>query len=610
MRWGLLPYIQGLVRILLVVLAAVALSVGTYLGLERLGRRSWPAIVARALAWAALGLLLLNVSCPRPPVARRPIVLLDGSLSMTAAGRDWAVVRHMADSLGEVRYFGDARGSADTLPDRGRSRLGPALAAAAASDRPVIVLTDGELDDVTEIPADLLARATIEVLPRRVTRDVAVVRVEGAARATVGDSLRYDVTMRFAGDSGRDSAVVELRSDDAARTLLDRRVVRSSGGTARGALRATTRGISGGDHLLSIQVVGAADAEPRTDERLVHLTVAQTPGVVLVADPADWDAKFLYRTIREVAALPVRGYVRIGQGWRTMADLRPVSEDALRQAVRGADLVVLKGNAVARASAARGRGVWNWPSGSGAPAQDGDWYLTAAPSSPLANALAGLPIDSFPPAVRLTAQQPTATGWVGLMAQAGRRGAPRPAHFGAEGGGVRRVTTAVDGLWRWSFRGGSSEQGYRALVGATVTWLLGATDTARGPAQAVQPVVMSGRPVVFEWTGTGTAEPVPISWSGAGSGADTLRFDGAGRAELWLAPGRWRYRLEGGAEGLVAVEEYSDELLPRPTVIASKLGGAVLASARTSARDWIWLFGIAVAGLCAEWLARRRLGLR
>ena len=83
------PYIRCLVRILLVFLAAVALSAGTYLGLERLGRRAWPAMVARAIAWGALGLLLLNVSCPRPPVALKPLVLLDGSLSMTAAGRSW-----------------------------------------------------------------------------------------------------------------------------------------------------------------------------------------------------------------------------------------------------------------------------------------------------------------------------------------------------------------------------------------------------------------------------------------------------------------------------------------------------------------------------------------
>ena len=598
-------------RILLVVLAAVALSAGTYLGLERLGRRAWPAIVARAVAWAALGLLLLNVSCPRPPLARRPIVLLDGSLSMTAAGRDWSTSLRLADSLGEVRYFGDARPGTDSLPSRGRSLLSPALAAAAASARPVVVVTDGEIDDATEVPADLLARARIEVLPRAPARDVAVVGVDGPARVTAGDSLRYEVTVRITGDTARDSAVVELRSDDAKRTLLARRVLRATGGEARAALRAASSGIAAGEHVLSIKAVDTGDAEPRTDERLVYLSVAETPGVVFVANPADWDARFLFRTIREVAALPVRGYVRIGESWRTMTDLKPISDDMLRHVIRGADLVVLKGAAVERAGDVRGRGVWLWPSGSGAAAQEGDWYLTATPASPLATALSGLPIDSFPPAVVLTAQQPASTGWVGLMAQAGRHGAPRPAFFGAETGSVRRVTTAVDGLWRWSFRGGSSEQGYRSLVGATVTWLLGAPDTARGPAHAVRPVVMNGRPLVFEWTGAGAAHPVAITWTGAGNnGADTLRFDGAGRAELWLAPGTWRYRLEGDTQGLVAVEEYSDELVARAPSIASKAGASVTGTSRTAARDWAWLFGMVVLGLCVEWMVRRKLGLR
>jgi hypothetical protein len=141
-------------------------------------------------------------------------------------------------------------------------------------------------------------------------------------------------------------------------------------------LRAASAGIGAGEHLLSVKVVDN-DAEPRTDERLVHLSVVATPGVVFVANPVDWDARFLFRTIREVAALPARVYVRIGESWRTMTDLKPVSEDVMRQAIRGADLVVLKGRAVDRAGDLRGRGAWLWPGGGGdAAAQDGDWYLT------------------------------------------------------------------------------------------------------------------------------------------------------------------------------------------------------------------------------------------
>ena len=67
---------------------------------------------------------------------------------------------------------------------------------------------------------------------------------------------------------------------------------------------------------------GRGDAEPRTDARLHLVTVAPTPGVVLLAAPADWDSRFLYRTLRDVAQLPVRGFVRIeGDRWRSMADL-------------------------------------------------------------------------------------------------------------------------------------------------------------------------------------------------------------------------------------------------------------------------------------------------
>src|SRR4029077_8048636 len=220
------------------------------------------------------------VSCPRAAEVRRPIVLLDGSLSMTAAGRDWPGSHRLADSLGEVRTFGDERPGTDSLPNRGRSLLAPALAAAAASDRPVIVLTDGEIDDATELPADLLARTRLDVLPPVSTGDVALVSVDGPARVTAGDSLRYDIIVRFTDDSARDSAVVELRSDDAKRTLLTRRVVRATGGDARGVLRAGSVGIGAGEPLLSVKVVDNGDAEPRTDERLVHLSVVATPGVV------------------------------------------------------------------------------------------------------------------------------------------------------------------------------------------------------------------------------------------------------------------------------------------------------------------------------------------
>jgi hypothetical protein len=102
-----------------------------------------------------------------------------------------------------------------------------------------------------------------------------------------------------------------------------------------------------------------------------------------------------------------------------------------------------------------------------------------------------------------------------------------------------------------------------------------------------------------------------IRWSsGTEQRTDTLRFGGAGRAEVWLSPGEYRYALPGGATGIVAVEQYSDEFLPRPVSLASREGRVRRAESRSTARDWLWLFGICVLALSGEWLARRRLGLR
>ena len=125
-----------MLRAILVALLALGVSAFTYLGLERIGRRAWVPLLCRAIAWTALGLLLINLSCPIPSAPLRPLVLLDASLSMGAAGGHWSEARDSAVRWGEVRPFGDERLTADTLPNRGRSLLAPALLAASASDRP------------------------------------------------------------------------------------------------------------------------------------------------------------------------------------------------------------------------------------------------------------------------------------------------------------------------------------------------------------------------------------------------------------------------------------------------------------------------------------------
>ena len=598
-----------ILRAILVLLLAGALAAFTYLRLERVGPRGWVPMVCRGLAWAALGLLLLNLSCPVAGAPRRPLVLLDASLSLSAPGGRWSAARDSAVRWGEVRRFGDERGSDDTLPNRGRSLLGPALVAASASDRPVVVVTDGEIEDAADLPPDLLSRTTVRLFPRALRPDLALVRVTGPDRVTAGDSIPLDVEVEARGGATADSVTVEATLGG---KRLAARSLRMRSGSARGRLALRASAVGPGEHVLRVALVGASDAEPRTDVRLHVVTVAPTPGVVLLAGPADWDSRFLYRTLREVAQLPVRGFARIDPDrWRSMADLSVVPSTTVRQAARGADLLIGMGSVGALAVGATARGVWTWHAGSDSSAVAGDWYLAASDASPVAGAFLGQPVDSFPPAIQLTPAQPEPGDWVALTAQLGRRGAQRPAVFGRQAGRVRRAVVAVDGLWRWAFRGGSSEQAYRTWVGATTSWLLGGADSSRGSARPVRTVVSNGRPVVFEWTAPGPPLALGIAWSGDGApAADTLRFDGSGHAAVWLGAGEYRYRLTGGGGGTVAVEEYSDELLPRPVTLSAHQGRAPVAAGRRAARDWLWLFGLCIAGLAGEWIARRRLGLR
>jgi hypothetical protein len=337
--------------------------------------------------------------------------------------------------------------------------------------------------------------------------------------------------------------------------------------------------------------------------------LAPTPGVVLLASPPSWESRFLIATLRDVAQVPVRGYLETEPGsWRRAGDLAPAPLNEVGAAARRADLLVTLGSEPDLTRMLQVRARWRWPSAASVAA---DWYLSPGGSSPLSGAFSGLPMDSFPPGTAVADVTPGPTEWVGLTAQVGRRGTVRPVVFGRDSSGVRRVVTTVEGLWRWAFRGGSSEQGYRALVAATASWLLAATDTGTGKARLERNVVAQGIPAVFEWTGGGNPVPLGIDWVGdSAARRDTLVFDGNGRAPVLLPPGVWRYRLNGGGEGVLAVEEYSEELLPRSATLSARERAIGATRVRLPVRRWIWLFGLAALGFAGEWASRRRLGLR
>ena len=589
-----------------VALAGILLAAVTYLGLERLGRRAWLPMGCRAVAWTALGLLLLDVSCPAPTAVGRPIVLLDASRSMVAPGGAWAAASDSARNWGEVRPFGDDRPFADTLPDRGASRLARALAAAVAGDRPVIVVTDGEIGDRADIPPADLGRARVRLFPRAARPDLAMVDASGPGQIGAADTLRLTGAVQAFGGIRRDSVTLEAWLGG--RRLARRRV--SLHGTDRIELTIPPGALPAGQQVLRFGMADAADPDSLTDWRLLAVNVVATPGVVLLASPGDWESRFLFRALTDVAQLPVRGYVKLEPTrWRAMNTLAPVSDRDVRRAAAGADLLIERGDPGKVVAGIHPHGLWRWPGPSGAPTTlAGDWYLSSAPPSPLATAFEGA-LDTLPPVTRILPGEPDAQ-WTGATAKLGRHGAARPVIYGRIAGGRREVTFAADGLWRWAFQGGAPEQTYRAMVAATVSWLLGGADSARGEARPADPVVTAGRPVIFRWVAGGSAAALPIHWGDSAGASDTLRFDGSGRAEVWLPVGIHRYRLANGGRGLAVVEPYSDEYLPRPVALGAQDATVTPATRRSQARDWIWLFGICIAGLSAEWLVRRRMGLR
>lgn len=584
---------SGLLASLLIGLAA-ALAVASYFVQGVPARRLWPAVLGRAVAWSGAAMLVLNPGCAVGGPPERPLVLLDTSLSLSGAGGDLAGARALADSLGEVHPFGS-------------SRLRAPLIAAAASGRPVVIVSDGEIRDAFELPADLLTAASVRLVPRRPLDDLAITAVEAPRWVQSGDTLRIRATVEVFGGLVQAPVSIEVWRGD---RLVGRGDLELAG-TRRGqvAVAVATGGLGSGEQVFDVVLGGHQDAEPRTDRRRRVVTITPSPGVVVVAATAGWESRFLFRTIRELAGLPVRGYLQVEPGaWRTMDGLTPVSTAAVAEAVRRADLLVSFGDPVPGSGETRARGHWDWPVASPV---GGDWFLAPVPGAPVGAGLAAIPVESLPPATALGALEPSASGWTGMRARLSRRGPERAAVVGEVRGNRRQVVVGASGLWRWSFRGGIAEQAYRIWVAETMTWLLGGAEASGAMVRPLRQVVEQDEPVIFEQVGSPVESFIAVAWSGEmAARVDTLAFDGRGRASVNLPPGVWRYQIGPSDSGMVVVEEYSAEFLPAPMSLASREARRVTPPPRRPVRDLPWLFAIPLLAWCLEWWTRRRAGLR
>ncbi len=557
------------------------------------------ALAARALAVLALLLVLLDPGLRGRAGPRRPLVLLDRSVSMEAGGRTRDAAAAGAAARGDTLAFGTIGGGEPAGP----TLLADVLTGAVGGGREVVVLTDGEVADAASLPADLLARATVELVPRPGGPDLALAGVRAPDRLAAGDTLVVELELLQQGGTMADDEVALLA--DTVR-LAAVRVPAQDGARARLTLVLPWPAGRTGTQWLELVRTGAPDAEPANDRRWLHLTVTPTPGVVVLVTTPDWDGRFLYRTLGEVTATPVRGYIALEPGaWRRMDDLRPVTTAEVLAAARGADLLAVRGDSMPWRSLGRAR-LW-WPA-TGTP---GDWYVASDGPSPLSGALAGTEIDSLPALGAVGAVTPGEEGWVALTARQARRGGAVPIVAGRAGPTGRTAVIGAQGLYRWAFSGGAPEQAWRGIVAGLSGWLLASPPQQGARAVPVARVTPRGRPVRFRWTGPGDPEPLPIRLTGpAGVREDTLRFAGEAAADVVLPVGRYTVAVDGVGAGEVGVEPFSPEFLPGPVTLPARQATAAPAPARRSLRDLLPLFVLAVAGFSTEWVLRRRLGLR
>src|SRR5207247_8834927 len=99
-----------------------------------------------------------------------------------------------------------------------------------------------------------------------------------------------------------------------------------------------------------------------------------SPAAAIFASPPDWEARFLARTLSDVARVPVKVFVETEAGrWRDGATLVPVPTGVLASAAASARLVVAMGDPErARAFAGGSRPAVVLWAANGPP---GDWYV-------------------------------------------------------------------------------------------------------------------------------------------------------------------------------------------------------------------------------------------
>ena len=594
-------------------LAAGAASVVFVYGLRPGSASGSIAAVLRLAAMTGLVALLLNAAlgAARPAA---PLVALDVSASWMRDGDSSRFVAARAqarsESTGEILLFGDSlRAEADAgagtrAVDRS-SRVRPAVERAMAEGRPLRVYTDGELEDADALSL-LVGGSGVVVSRPPESPDLAIAELR-APRVTVGgDTIEAEAVVTASGAGGPPARLsVTVGGRLAANVVLDatsafaERVVRA---------RIAVPDVEGA-LLVAAKIASTGDGFVANDSLATTVDVSRGAAAVMVSTSPDYDARELAAVLRGTVLLPTRGFYRVAPGrWREDGGLGLVADDEVRRVSREAPLLVLHGDTALFGDPrtfARGSILLVTPPVT----TSGEWYATGAPPSPMSAALGGSPWDSLPPLD--VAALPQGATFEVLESRRARRLERRAAAVGWER--PRRVVlVAASGFWRWRFRGGAAAAVHSAFWGSVIDWLAAerADPRAASPAEGS---VREGEPI--RWRRGSPADTVAtVVMRNRGSGeSDSVSIRFAPGAVLAETPPRAAGTYDVSARGgtSVLVVNPSAEVLPRrPTVTDGPVGTGEAIAEAPRLRGIGWIFAVVILSLCAEWILRRRIGLR
>ena len=567
-----------------------------------------PAMLLRAGAVALLVALLLDA----PAARAKPVTTwaaLDASASMARGDSAlWLAARDTIQKVAaeSVFVFGDSvrRSTGKDSPRDVASLLRPVAERALGAGHPVVVVTDGELDD-PDAGRGLPAGSRVVVLSHPSRRDLAVVSMDVPRAVVSGDTVEAKVGV-IGGSAGAHSGTLTLSLGGKAVVTVPVDSLPPFGERTV-SIKTKLEGAAGPTFLRAI-ASSRDDGEARNDTLTTAIDVSQAASAVFVSTSPDFDSRYALAVLRGALGIPTKGFLRVAPGeWRVEGSLTPVREEDVRKSLREAPVAIIHGDTAAFGAP---RAVTLGPLALIVTSPtDGEWYPSAAPTSPLSPALSGMVWDSLPP-VGLAANTPKGT-WEGVTARRGRGEEHKPILVGTDEP-RRVVVVAASGLWRWRFRGGVSSDAFTALWGSIFDWLA-AERADRRAAVPDERLLRAGDPI--RWRRGSSADsivPVTLRERG-GTRVDslTLRFtSGATIVETSpVAAGIYEAVTRGGSSTLAV--NPSREWLPRaPRVASGAVRGAISADTAPRLRSMGWAYVVAVLMLCAEWTLRRRKGLR